>query len=99
MAIEKLPEYYYFFFTSNNSSITHKLMRTKSHIKFYILFLYLIIVKLPLDYEERLTSALVTGSYGMEIIGCVNYRSPEIYLTFKNVENPNGNCVPTQVSA
>lgn len=99
MEIEKLPEYHHFSFTANNLSITHKLMRTKSNIKFYILFVYLIITKLLLAFEERLTSALVTVNHSKEINGCVNYRFPEIYLTFKNVENLNENCVPTQMSA
>lgn len=74
-------------------------MTTKSDIKFYILFVYLVIVKFPLACEERLTSSLVIVNHSKEIIGCVNYRFPEIYLTFKNVENPNENCVLTQTSA
>lgn len=70
-------------------------MSTKSNIKFYILFVYLIIAKLLLACEERLTSALVNVNYSKEITKCVNYRFPEIYITFKNVEK----CVPTQMSA
>ena len=78
MEVEKLPEYYYFFFIPNNLSLTHQLMRTKSSIKFYILFVYLIIAKLLLACGERLTSVLVTVNYSKEIM----YVSTTDFLRF-----------------
>lgn len=97
MEVEKLPESYYLFFTSNNY-ITPQLVRTKPSIKFYILYIWLIIAKLPLACRKRQTLALVIANYSKEI-GCVKHKFPEIYLTFKNVENPGENGIPTQMSA
>ena len=54
-----------FFFTPKLGT-THKLMGTKSSIKFDILCVYLIMAKLPLACEERWTSALVTVNYSKE---------------------------------
>lgn len=93
LEIEKFLEYYYFFFIVNNLSIIYKFMRIKFNIKFYILFVYLIIIKFFFVFEERLILVLVIVNYSKEINGCVNYRFFEIYLIFKNVENFNENCV------
>lgn len=60
--------------------------------------MYLIIAKLPLVCRKRQTLALVIVNYSKEI-GCVKHKFPEIYLTFKNVENPGENGIPTQMSA
>lgn len=99
MEVEKIPKILLYLLYPNNLGITHKFVGTKANIKFYILFVYLIIVKFPLPCEKRLTSALVTTNYSKEAIGYVNYRFPKIYLTFENIEKPDENCGPTQASA